>query len=163
MSTVNVAANLADHLAIRDLLDRYTNALNHRNWSMMQGLFTTDGVWDATSPVKDTPGYRFEGAANVVLGIAKLVSSAEMCIQSNHAVVIEVSGTAAAAVSTINEIVLMPQFPGLMACWGNYYDTLVRQSDGEWRFQERKFRVTWSDVNGPRGQVLRQFAATKAD
>ena len=46
MSTKNVIENLAAHLAIRDLIDRYTNAINQRTWAEIEGLFVADAIWD---------------------------------------------------------------------------------------------------------------------
>jgi ketosteroid isomerase-like protein len=157
MSTRNVVDHLADHLAIRDLLDRYTDALNRRDWNTLQMLFCADGAWDAGGPEMGAQAFRFEGAEQCAQGIAGLVAPAELCVQSNHAVVIEVRGAAASARSTINELVLMKDAPGMMTVWGTYYDTLRREADGEWRFQERRFRFSWIDAGGPRGQVLARF------
>ena len=39
MSSRNVASHADAHLAIRDLLDRYTNALNQRDWQALAALF----------------------------------------------------------------------------------------------------------------------------
>lgn len=157
MSARNVVENLADHLAIRDLLDRYTDALNRRDWNTLQTLFCADGVWDAGGPEMGPQAFRFAGAAQCAQGIAALVAPAELCVQSNHAVVIEVRGAEASARSTINELVLMPAAPGMMTVWGMYHDTLRREADGEWRFRERCFRFSWVDTGGAKGQVLARF------
>ena len=39
MSTRNVTDNLTAHLAIQNLMNRYTNAVNQRNWSESAGRF----------------------------------------------------------------------------------------------------------------------------
>ena len=36
MSTANIHANPAAHLAILDLLNRYTDAVNQRDWKTLQ-------------------------------------------------------------------------------------------------------------------------------
>jgi uncharacterized protein (TIGR02246 family) len=159
MSTRNVTENTLAHLAIRDLLDRYTDALNRRDWGALQTLFTADGVWDAGGPEMGAQAFRFETAAACAAGIAGLVSPAELCVQSNHAVVIEVRGDSASARTTVNELVLLPGAPGLMTIWGTYHDDLRREADGEWRFRERRFRYTWIDPAGAKGQVLARFPA----
>jgi ketosteroid isomerase-like protein len=156
MSTSNVTECLAGHIAIRDLLDRYTNALNHRDWSALEGLFACDGIWEAVSPVDGAPPMRFEGAANCAKGIAQLVAPTDLCVQSNHAPVIVVDGQRATSISTINETILMDATPGLMVVWGTYY-VFQREADGEWRFAERTFRPTWSDMGGSKGQIFRRF------
>ena len=75
-------------------------------------------------------------------GIRGLVTPTELCVQSNHAVVIDVHGDRATATSTICEIVLPPGAAGVMTVWGTYYDDVVRGADGEWRFSQKKFRFT---------------------
>ena len=157
MSTRNIVENAANHLAIRDLLDRYTNAVNQRTWSVIETLFSRDAVWDAGGPEMGDHAFRFEGAANIGHGIASLVSATELCVQSNHAVVVEIDGARATATSTINEMVLVKDAPGVMNNWGTYYDDIVRESAGEWRFRQRVFRFTWTDTSGPRGQVIARF------
>jgi hypothetical protein len=161
MSTRNVTEHTLAHLAIRDLLDCYTDALNRRDWSTVQALFTADGVWDAGGPEMGPQAFRFEGAAACAQGIAGLVTSAELCVQSNHAVVIEVDGARASARSTINELVLMREASALTTIWGTYTDDLVRETDGEWRFRERRFRFTWIDPAANRGQVLSRFPLSR--
>lgn len=157
MSTRNVVENLASHLAVHDLLDRYTNAVNQRDWATLHSLFSEDGIWDAGGPEMGAGAFRFEGAANCAEGIAGLIRPTELCVQSNHAVTIEIDGDRATATSTINELVLIKDAPGLMTNWGTYYDTLIREADGEWRFKQRIFRHSWTDMSGPKGRVIARF------
>ena len=157
MTTRQVTAHTTDLLAIRSLLDRYTNGVNQRDWAAVRAVFTDDGVWDAGGPEMGHNAMRFEGGVNCAQGIAGIVSPMELCVQSNHAPVIHVDGDHATAVSTINEMVLAPGAPGVTTIWGTYYDDIVRDSDGEWRFRLRKFRFTWIDAAGAKGQVLARF------
>lgn len=161
MSTRNVTENLSAHMAVRDLLDRYTNALNQRDWAGVEAVFATDGVWDAAGPEMGENAARFEGAANCAKGIAELLKTAELCVQSNHAVTIDIDGARAKATSTINELILMKDAPGMMVVWGTYYDNVVKGVDGEWRFKQRTFRATWIDLVGAKGQVLTKFPLAK--
>ena len=157
MSTRNLVENLAAHLAIRELLDRYTNALNQRDWATLEQLFTQDGSWDAGGPEMGENAFRFEGARACRDGISGLLEAAELCVQSNHAPAIEVDGASARATSTINELVLMKDAPAMMTSWGTYYDAIVQEADGEWRFARRSFRYSWIDTAGSRGQVMASF------
>ena len=155
-TTRNVADHLADHLAIRSLLDRYTDGLNRRDWTAVEKVFATDGVWDAGGPKMGPMAFRFEGAANVARGIAGLVDPLQLLIQSNHAPVIHVNGDRATATSTINEMVLAPGATQRTTIWGMYFDEVEKQADGEWRFRQRKFRYAWVDAAGNGGQVISQ-------
>jgi len=156
MSSRNVASHAGAHLAIRDLLNRYTDAVNQRDWQALAALFAADAVWDAGGPELGPRGYRFEGAQNCAQGIESLVSGTELCVQTNHAPVIDVQGASATATSTIQEFV-RHKGAGLMTSLGTYYDRLRLGDDAEWRFERRTFRFTWLDVNGARGELLTNF------
>lgn len=60
------------------------------------------------------------------------------------------------ASSTINELVKAPGASTSTTIWGIYYDEIVRESDGEWRFKIRRFRFAWIDAEGREGQVIAQ-------
>lgn len=156
MITRNVVEHFADHLAIRSLLDRYTDALNRRDWVALEQVFAEDGAWDAGGPAMGPMAFRFEGAAACARGIAAMVDPTPLCIQSNHAPVIHVEGDRATATSTINEVVLAPGASARTTIWGMYFDEIARGADGEWRFTLRKFRFAWIDAAGNAGQVIAQ-------
>lgn len=155
-TTRNVIDHTADHLAIRSLLDRYTDALNRRDWTAVESVFASDGAWDAGGPHMGPMAFRFEGAANVANGIRGMVDPLPLLVQSNHAPVIKVDGDRVTATSTINEMVLAPGATQRTTIWGMYFDQIVKQADGEWRFKERRFRFAWIDAAGNAGQVIAQ-------
>ena len=84
MDSRNVTAHLADHLAIRSLLDRYTDARNRRDWPALERAFCRDGSWEAGGPAMPAMSYRFDGASACAKGIAGLVDPLPLCIQSNR-------------------------------------------------------------------------------
>ncbi|MGE0385166.1 MAG: nuclear transport factor 2 family protein [Gammaproteobacteria bacterium] len=155
MSTQNVKANLADHAAIRDLIDRYTDAVNRRDWRALEATFAAGGIWDCHGPTAESR-FLFEGARNVADGIAGAVQAGEMCIQMNHAVVIDVQGDRASATCTLNEMFRMPDGNG-MELWGIYYDDIARGADGEWRFEKRRFRTTYYEMRAFGGGLNVRF------
>jgi hypothetical protein len=154
MSTINVKENLAAHMAILDLLNRYTDAVNQRDWRQLESVFAEDGIWDMGGPNVGPMAMLFEGARNIAQGIAASVSTTELCVQTNHAAVVAVNGRRATARSTINELV-RPKGAGGMTIAGTYYDEISLGDDGEWRFTERRFRITYVDSITPiGGQVI---------
>lgn len=155
-TTRNVVDHLADHLAIRSLLDRYTDGVNRRDWAAVERVFAADGVWDCGGPNAGPMAFRFEGAKSVAQGIGGMVGATPLVIQSNHAPVIHVDGSRATATSTVNEIVLTPGATQGTAIWGMYFDEIEKQADGEWRFKLRKFRFAWVDGGANAGQILAQ-------
>ena len=162
MSTRNVTDNLAAHLAIQDLLNRYTNAVNQRDWPALQAVFAEDGVWDCGGPQMGEQSFLFSGAAGCANGIAGLITPTECCVQSNHSTVIEVTGRRAVATSTINEYVILNGADTATSIWGTYYDEIHLEADGEWRFRKRVFRFTTVDSTASKGPVLARFPQSAA-
>jgi SnoaL-like domain len=139
MSTSNVTSNLAGHLAVRDLLDRYTDAINEREWVTLAQLFTDNGIWDLRT-VDGQSNQQFEGGQNVADGIRRLVETTQRVIQMNHAQVIQVDGRHASARSTIQEVSWMTDGTSVVL-FGTYHDAIIQEEDGEWRFAKRQFRM----------------------
>ena len=166
MSTSNIKGHLADHLAIQNLMNRYTDAINQRDWKALEDVFAGNGIWDVGGPDCELSSmcFLFEGMRNVVEGIAKTVSTTELCIQSNHAAVIEVQGERATARSTIQEIARPVGSDSGLTLWGTYYDDIIRDTDGEWRFLRRSFRYTYVDAPlALPGKVITRFPPAGAD
>jgi hypothetical protein len=153
MSTKNVKENLADHLAIRDLMDRYTDAVNHRDAAAIESVFCKDGIWDVGGGLEGLTFY-FVGAKNVAEGIVTTVNSTELCFQTNHAPVIRVDGKSASARSSINEVARPRGAASGANMLGIYTDDIVLDADGEWRFKKRTFRFVYLETEGLTGQVV---------
>ena len=132
---------VADRLAIRELIDRYNDVINHREWTGLTGLFAPDAVWEMVGPVN----LRFEGAPKIAGGIRWTVSRQEVLVQLCSAVVIEGHGPDRASVrSTMIEMSRVREGePGVHAA-GTYHDEVSRV-DGVWRFARRVVRVCYSD------------------
>ena len=162
MSTRNVTEHLSAHLSIQDLLNRYTNAVNQRDWAALQAVFADDAVWDCGGPQMPEQQFLFNGAEACARGIAGLVGPTECCVQTNHAIVIEVTGPEARATSTINEYVIFSGSAPAMSLWGTYYDDIRLGADGEWRFSKRTFRFTTVDYSASKGPVLAHFPQSAA-
>jgi uncharacterized protein (TIGR02246 family) len=152
MSTQNVTANLTDHLAVRDLLDRYTDAINERDWATLAELFTTGGIWDLCT-VDEGSGQVFEGRQQVAEGIGGLVEGTQRVLQMNHAPVIHIDGQRATARSTMHEVSWMRDGTGAVL-FGTYHDDVVREEDGEWRFAKRQFRMKYFEATQPSWNLL---------
>jgi uncharacterized protein (TIGR02246 family) len=147
----NVRSNPTDHLAIRDLLDRYTDVINERDWTTLENLFTEHGVW--THSVNDDVHHVFEGRGTVVAGLSGLVESTHMVIQMNHAKAIHVDRDRATARSTIQECSLLPDGTRALL-FGTYHDEVVRERDGDWRFARRHIRLKLFEATTPSGDVI---------
>ena len=95
MSTANILANQGTYLAIFDLLNRYTDAVNRRDWPELKNTFAHDAVWDMGGPAAGPMAMRFQGAQQIADGIAAAISTSAMCVQANHALVVNVDGNRA--------------------------------------------------------------------
>jgi uncharacterized protein (TIGR02246 family) len=140
MTAENVVKNLADHVAVRHVVDRYTDALNWRDWDILEGLFTEDAVWVVTTSTGEVQERR-EGRHGVATGIRGLVEdSAGDVVQMNHATVVHVTGDRARARSTMESTYWTPDGTRTLL-FAMYDDELVREQDGEWRFERREWRT----------------------
>lgn len=140
---------VAERLAIRELVDHYNDAINHRDWTVLAGLFAPDAVWEMAEPFN----WRFEGAPRIAGGIRWIVGRQELLVQITSALVIESIGPDRATVrSTMIEFGRPREGEPGMHSAGTHYDQVAKQ-DGLWRFTHRVFRVRYTDNLPVPGQV----------
>jgi ketosteroid isomerase-like protein len=58
-----------DRAALRDLIDQYHAAINHRDFTLLAGVFASDAVWEALAPIN----LHFEGSDAVREGLRQSV------------------------------------------------------------------------------------------
>jgi len=144
-------ADIEDRLAIRDLIDRWSDAVNEHDWEQFASCFTEDGVWDVGAPFH----LRFEGNKSIVEDVSALIKAQYIVVQMPHCPVIKVNGDTATSRVTMHEFMRGPDNSG-MQMWGTYYDDLVRTDVG-WRFKLRVYRTAYYDDKPPEGEILRRF------
>jgi ketosteroid isomerase-like protein len=137
-----------DRYSIRDLIDRYTDAINRQEWTALHDLFTPSAVWQASEPF----AVRFEGREAVVGALRNMVSSHEFVVQHNGAVVIDLNGAHARARVSLSELGRKPTGEGLHV-FGMYLDDLL-ESNGVWRFERRTFHCRYFDGPVVAGRVF---------
>lgn len=123
--------NTADHLAIRDLTARFTDAVNRRAPKELAELFTEDGHWQ----VPGTSGATGREAVSSML--KSLLDNFPHLIQLTHSGHIDVDGDTASATWYVSESGADAAGNGFTFT-GVYTDALVRTGDG-WRFAQRSF------------------------
>jgi len=128
---------LADRLAISDVLVRYGTAMDTRSWSLLDECFTPDAVLDY-----DTSGV-FHGVAEFVehadAGLRRIKSTQHYVV--NHVVTLD--GDHATATSYALAQHVHTAGDGLFSLGGVYHDDLVRTASG-WRIERRRFVSSWS-------------------
>ena len=147
-----------DEAAIVALANKYTDAVNGRDWDRLRACWTDDAVWDLGAPVNQ----RQEGVEAIMAEVQRAVGAMDLFVQMNHAVtVLEVNGDTARARATLNEIGrVRPENRDLLGgaeglfILAIYTDELRRGPDGQWRYARRTYQVPYFDPTAPKGQVL---------
>ena len=128
------AVNVADRLAMSDVLIRYATAQDSRDWELLASCFTDDARLDY-----DTSGLfdRDDFVAHCRVGLARMKAT-QHCV-TNH--VIEVDGDHARSTSyVIAQHVRNDDVTFTLG--GTYHDDFVR-SGTEWRIASRRSVTSW--------------------
>jgi ketosteroid isomerase-like protein len=140
--------DVVDRLAIRELIEAYSDALNLRDFTTMAKLFEEDSVWQVGAPFN----LRFEGTA-IATNIAAMVRNFPFLVQMTHGIVVELMGNSATARTTVHEVGQAADSTSGLNSFGIYYDELVRTSDG-WRFAVRRFHGLYLESVPLKGTVI---------
>ena len=136
--TVDPIRDLADRLAIGDLLTRYATAVDRRDWDLYRTVFTSDAEIDYTSA---------GGIAGTVDEVVEFLDSAlsgfEMTQHLVSNVDTSVEDDTARVTAMFNNPMRLPDgdtwFTG-----GWYHHDLVRTADG-WRSRKLREESAWFD------------------
>jgi SnoaL-like protein len=124
---------ISDRIEIQDLLARYTDAIDRRNWAALDGIFTEDARIDYTA---------VGGAAGNLAEIKKFLDdSFKLFASSQHLIgssVVDIAGDEATARTICHNPMVFKggNDPQLLVCGIWYRDRLVRTPQG-WRIAER--------------------------
>ena len=141
-STPLSLAEIADRLAIEDLLTRYCQAIDTRDWALLDTVFVTDAHIDYTSSGGVKGRY-----PEVRAWLAEVLPRFAM---SQHLVTnkrIAIDGDAATSRAYFYNPMGSANPDGSLALFfvGGYYeDRLVRTAEG-WRIRERIEKQAWVD------------------
>ena len=149
MASEQQLAEFMDRFAIREQIDNYIDALNHRDWVRLGETMTEDLVWSCSAP-KDM---RIETRKAMI----EMVSTVQQyqfgfVFQMGHGLVIrELKSNWARACHTLHV------FGDSFTMLGLYYDQLVKEADGVWRFKRRDYQITYYDETPVTGKIYRQL------
>ena len=127
-----------DELSIRNLVARFTDAVNERDIAGFRQLWTDDAVWEIRPPLQS----RAEGVDEIVALLRRLLQAEQYFMQMTHSGVIEIKGDRATA-----RFVERERGRGESSYYDSlavYEDVLVREADG-WRFAKRFYRYRFLD------------------
>ena len=143
--------------AIVNLANRYTDAVNNRDWDRYRSCWTEDAVWELGPPVNQ----RKVGLDAIMTEVQRAVGAMDLFVQMNHAVtVLSINGDSAMARATLNEIghVKPEQRDLLQGAEGMFilaiYTDEVRHANDGWRYSRRSYQVPYFDPAPPKGQVM---------
>lgn len=122
---------MSDEAAIQQVINRYTDGCNRRDWPQVMATFAEDGVWEVQ-------GNAICGHANIQPAMAGFLVQMDYFIQTASASVIEVAGNRASARTTIRECGKFAGRNEALEVLGFYADELVRTEQG-WQFARRTF------------------------
>src|SRR5262245_26869780 len=148
MTRPDDSATWIDKLAIQELINQYCDALNRDDWDAYEALFTSDAVWELSSPW----GFKIEGARAIREVISKLVAKGDFIVQTNHSTVVTLLGADRASATTTIRETSRGKDGRSATHLGIYYDNLVRVPGG-WKFQHRFFQSVYYDETPLTGRV----------
>ena len=125
----------ADELEIRNLVARYSDAVNRRDAEAWGATWAEDGCWRILDMAP-------EGRAAIVALWKKLMQGFPFVVQMPSTGLVEVNGAAATGRFYLTEYGCGADGVGRLTL-GVYHDRLRRTKDG-WRFQERRFEALYS-------------------
>lgn len=137
-----------DYLAIRQLVEAYSDALNMRDFAAMSKLFAEDAIWQVGPPFN----LRFEGA-QIAPSIAAMVANFPFLMQMTHGVLVEQTDNQTTARTTVREVGQAADGASGLNSFGIYHDSLVRTAGG-WRFAARRFQCMFLDMAPFSGTVV---------
>lgn len=141
-------SELADRVAIQDLMYRYAMAVDRRDWDLYRSVFTADAVIDYA----DTGGSR-EDLDTTVKWLNEVLGSFAglQHNMTNH--LVEIEGDRARACTYYVAYHALVDGPGsecVLVVAGFYRDRLQRTADG-WRISERVELGEWMQGPYPEG------------
>jgi ketosteroid isomerase-like protein len=138
-----------DRFLIREQIENYIDALNHRDWDRIAETMCDEFIWSAGEPFN----LRYE-TKPVFVEMLRTVQSYQFgfVFQLGHGIVVrELIGNSAKVCHTLQI------FGNTFECTGLYYDEMRKESDGIWRFVRRDYKPTYHDSRNVPGKIYRQL------
>ena len=138
---------IEDELSIRNLVARYSDAVNQRDLVAFRQLWTSDAVWEIGAPLQASA----HGVDEIVALLRRLLQAEKYFMQMTHSGVIEVNGDRATA-----RFVERERGRGESTYYDSlavYEDVLVREAEG-WRFAKRYYQYRFLDQSPFGGEAF---------
>ena len=130
---------VSDRLAVKDLINRYSDAVSRRDFGYVATLFADDAEWRCGPPFN----LHFEGTA-IASSLLAAVAAYDMIVQTSAASVIELDGDRAKARTMLFEMGReTADGPGFVQY--GVYDDVIERFGNEWKFVSRHFHPYYRD------------------
>jgi hypothetical protein len=138
---------LADRLAIRELVDAYAVCADTRNADGQMALFTADTTFIVFMDSRAAePSYTLRGRESLAPVFANLRNySATMHFNGQSTVALDGDRATGLSYCIAHHVTVDGDKRSMMVAHIRYRDTFAKQ-DGTWRFAERRLMVDWTET-----------------
>jgi hypothetical protein len=160
---MNDESAVLERFKVHELIGRYVDTLNHRDWPRYQdcwieaSLFTMTISNDATpigdklTSIKKPTGVRAVGREQILKMVATY-NNYPWLFQIPTGIVVELNGPTTAQIRHTLRV-----FSQSLDLIGICYDRAVKAGDGEWRLAQRDYRPSYWEYREAAGQTCRQL------
>lgn len=155
MTSSPLASWQSERLAIRDLIDRSSDAINHQDWPALAALQAENVVWERLPPMPWTLRGR-DAVRGFLTGNSDKL---DVLLYSIAATTIEVEDVDhATARSTMSELIRLRETGTALHVVGTYSDVFVRR-EGNWLFLKRTIQPRYEEDVAPPQRIFSQTDA----
>jgi hypothetical protein len=152
-----------ERFRIHELIGRYVDALNHRDWERYKDCWIEDSVFAMTIATGDAPpvdkmttikkpiSVRVVGRREI-LKLVETYNNSPWMFQMPHAIVVDMRGVTSAQVRHTLYV-----YSQSLTYIGLCYDRVVKGNDGVWRIAARDFRPSYFESAEAPGQTIRHL------
>jgi ketosteroid isomerase-like protein len=126
--------SLEDRIEIRDLVERYGDAVTRRDWAAMADCYVEDATFHELPPVE----VRMSGRDEIVSRTREILERTKCMVMMMHSCIIDRDGDTMRARTLLHEFGRTLDDSADIILYGFYEDEVVRQGD-RWRFRKRVF------------------------
>jgi SnoaL-like domain len=160
---MNDGAAILERFQVHELIGRYVDALNHRDWARYKDCWVENSLFTMTISNDDAPaqdkltsikkptGVRVVGR-DQILSMVGTYNNYPWLFQIPTGIVVELNGPATAQIRHTLHV-----FSQSLNLIGLCYDRAVKEGDGLWRLAHRDYRPSYWEYWDAPGQTCRKL------
>jgi hypothetical protein len=150
-NNIPTVANSLTFAAVKQTIDGYSDAINHRDWAAVQSFFCEEATW-RTANFRE---FGWSGAQGITDGLRAIIEPMELLFQTPSATKITIDDDHASARSSIQEFGKAGEIS--FRCLGSYEDRLMWNGLA-WLFHARVFTYFYWEENSMSGTAFQASA-----